>query len=90
MLNPMGYTGADDVIEEQHTTMNVERRKPLVREVLATIWNDAPTNVLSHDIRLQPVSRAWTGWIETLAFGVVNVHSFLNLRKLEDSNTAGS
>lgn len=80
MLNPMGYTGADQLIEEQRSVMNVEQRKPLVKELLATIWNDAPTNILKHDVRLQPVNRRWTGWIETPAFGVLNVNTFLNLR----------
>lgn len=80
MFNPMGYTGADDLIERQATLMDDDRRKPLVKEILATIWNDAPTHVLRHDNLLQPVSRQWEGWIETVG-GVLNLNSFLNLRR---------
>ncbi len=81
MANAMGYTGADDLIQAQRTTMEVPRRKRLVKELLAQIWRDAPTNVLKHDVRLQPVNRNWTGWVETTGLGVVNLQSFLNMRR---------
>jgi hypothetical protein len=80
MLNPMGYTGADDLIDEQHRMMRIERRQPIVKKILATIWNDAPTNVLAYNTQLQPVNRRWTGWIETIG-EILNVHSLLNIRQ---------
>lgn len=79
MLNPMGYTGADELIEAQQAMMRIERRKPVVKQILATIWNDAPTNVLSYGTKLQPVNQGWDGWIQAIG-GILNVHSLLNLR----------
>lgn len=80
MLNAMGYTGADELINKQKTMMDIEQRKPIVKQILATIWHDAPTNVLNHATLLQPVDSQWEGWIETIG-GVINVHSLLNLRR---------
>lgn len=83
MLNPMGYTGADALIEQQQSMMRIEPRIPVVKEILATIWNDAPTNVLKHGNKLQPVNTRWDGWIQTIG-GILNVHSLLNLRQRPD------
>ena len=88
MFNPMGYTGADDLIEEQATMMDPEARKPVVKAVLARIWSDAPTMVTFYSNRLQVANERFSGWIGTVG-GIVNVDSFLNLRRA-DGRAGGS
>ena len=79
LFNPMGYTGADDLINQQAELMAAEPRKPLVKKVLATIWNDAPTNVMFYDKLLNPVNDDWTGWIPTVG-GPMTAASNLNIQ----------
>lgn len=83
VFNAMGYTGADDLIEQQATMMELEPRKPIVKKVLARIWADAPTDVVHHANVLQPVNRQWEGWVQQVG-GVVNPYSSLNLRPAQN------
>lgn len=87
MFNAMGYTGADDLIDEAWAVMDPVERQPLVKKVLARIWHDAPTDVTWEDVLLQPVNTEWEGWVATIG-GVVNTDSFLNLRRT-DGNRGG-
>lgn len=80
LFNSMGYTGADDLIAKQATLMDPEKRKPVVKKVLARIWADAPTDITFHERILQPVNTEFAGWIETIG-GAANPQSWLNLRK---------
>lgn len=84
MFNPMGYTGADDLIDEAWEVMDPEERQPLVKKILARVWHDAPTDVTWEDVLLQPVNTEWEGWVETIG-GVVSTASFLNLRRADGS-----
>jgi peptide/nickel transport system substrate-binding protein len=79
MFNPMGYTGADEFINEQAAMMDPEPRKPIVKNVLATIWNDAPTKVMFYDKVLHALNEDWEGWIPTVG-GPVHADSNLNIR----------
>ncbi len=77
--NTMGYMGADELIQEQRRMMNPERRKPVVKRVLAQIWYDAPTLVQEYIKNLQPVTTRFTGRVQTVG-GVNNKQSWLNMR----------
>lgn len=79
-FNTMGYTGADDLIEEQATMLDPDDRKPVVQQVLARIWADAPSDIAYHSQVLQPTNTEFEGWIETIG-GVNNRNSWLNLRQ---------
>lgn len=79
-FNVMGYTGADDLIRQQATMFDPAARQDIVKQVLARIWADAPTDITHHSRVLQPVNTEFTGWIETLG-GVTSLSSWLNLRK---------
>ena len=85
LFNPMGYTGADDLIDEQAAMMDPEPRQPVVKKVLATIWNDAPTNVMFYDKVLHIVNNDWEGWIPTVG-GPVHSSSNLNVRQSDGSS----
>lgn len=78
-FNAGAYTGADDRIFEQASLMSLEERRPIVKEILAKMWHDAPTLVTEYPILLQPTTPAFTGYV-TIIGGVANNHSFLNLR----------
>lgn len=78
-FNPMGYTGADDLVAEQRRMLRPGPRRPLVREILATIWRDAPTLVSVYEHGFHPVSDRFTGYVAGLG-GVATPQTWLNLR----------
>jgi len=79
-FNAMGYTNADDLINEQGSLMEFEPRKPIVKKLLARIYSDAPTNIAYHNRVLQPVTKKYTGRVEVVG-GVTNVFTWLNIRQ---------
>lgn len=81
MFNPMGYTGADDLIFEDRDTMMPEDRQPLVKKVLAQMWSDAPTMITYYSNLTEPVNTRYTGYIETVG-GIIE-GGWLNVRKSE-------
>jgi peptide/nickel transport system substrate-binding protein len=83
MFNVMGYTGADDLIQEQSEMLDPEERKPVVKKVLARIYADAPADITHHEKVLQPVNAEYGGWVNTIG-GVNNPNSWLNLRRRSD------
>jgi peptide/nickel transport system substrate-binding protein len=80
LFNSMGYTGADDLIGEQAGMMQPEPRKPIVKQVLAQIYRDAPTNILNHARVLQPVTNRFSGQVQVVG-GVTNSYTWLNIRQ---------
>jgi len=80
LFNAMGYTGAQDLIDEQQLLMDPEERKPVVGEALMQIYEDAPTNPFQYEQVLQPVSVDWTGWVQAPG-GVRNRFTWLNARQ---------
>lgn len=86
--NPMGYEGADDLIERQRTTLDPEVRRRIVKQILVTIWRDAPTLVVGYERPMQPVSTAFRGYVPASG-GVANAYTWLALRESNDeTNTA--
>lgn len=85
LFNAMGYTAADDFIDEQGAMMDPEPRQPIVKQALARIWNDAPTNVMFYDKVLHGVNDAWEGWVSTVG-GPVHSDSNLNVRQADGSS----
>ena len=81
MFNPMGYTGADDLIFQDRDTMMPEDRQPLVKQVLAKIWSDAPTMITYYANLTEPVNTRFTGYVETV--GGIGEGGWLNVRKSE-------
>lgn len=79
-FNAMGYTGAQDLIDEQQQLMNPEDRRPVVGDALMQIYEDCPTNVFQYEQMLQPVSTDWTGFVQAPG-GVRNRFSWLNVRQ---------
>lgn len=81
-FNPMAYTNADDLIEQDLQRMDFEERIPIVKQILAQIWRDAPTAITTYGELLEPVNTGYEGWVEEVG-GVQNQHSYLNLRQSE-------
>jgi peptide/nickel transport system substrate-binding protein len=79
LFNAMGYTGADEFIEEQAQLMQPEPRQPLVQKAVARIYSDAPTNIPWYNNVLQPTTTKFTGHIQAVG-GLNNIHTFLNIR----------
>lgn len=79
LFNAMGYTGSDDAIEKQATMMEASKRQPIVKQVLAQIYSDAPTNIHYYAKMLQPVTTRFTGHVQTVG-GVTNAYTWLNIR----------
>lgn len=80
LFNAMGYTGAQDLIDEQQSLMDPAERKPVVMDALMQIYEDAPTKVIQYEQVLQPVSVDWTGWVQAPG-GVRNRFTWLNARQ---------
>lgn len=80
-FNPMAYTGADDLIEQNKTKMELEPRKPIVKQILAQIWSDAPTLVTKYDTVLQPVTANWSGRVKSVG-GVTGTFTWANVHQM--------
>ena len=79
MFNAMGYSGADDLINQDRDTMMPEDRQPLVKQILARLWSDAPTLITYYSNLTEPVNTRYTGYIETV--GGIGEGGWLNVRK---------
>lgn len=79
VFNPMGYTGADDLIEQDQQTMMPDDRQPIVKQVLAKIWSDAPTMITYYNNLTEPTNTRYTGYTQTV--GGLFEGGFLNVRK---------
>ena len=80
LFNAMGYTGAQDLIDQQAAEMDPEKRKPIVMDALLQIYEDCPTQIFQYEQVLQPVSADWTGWVQAPG-GVRNRFTWLNVRQ---------
>lgn len=83
-FNAAGYTAVEDLVNKQRQMMKYEPRKPVVKKILANVWNDAPTLVTHHEKMLQPVNDSFIGWVRSHG-GVNGRNSWLNVRKRADS-----
>lgn len=79
-FNPMHYTGAQDLIDENKSIMEMDPRKPIVKQILAQIWRDAPTLIVFYSKVLQPVSTRYTGRVQTVGGVTTNPDTWLNVR----------
>jgi peptide/nickel transport system substrate-binding protein len=75
--NPMGYTGADGIIERQRSTLDECVRRPLVKEALARIWRDAPTLVVGHEQPEIPVSGRVSDTVRMMG-GIANAYTLIS------------
>jgi peptide/nickel transport system substrate-binding protein len=64
--NPMAYTGIQDLIEEDVQTMERSERVPLVKQMQAQIWHDAPTAITIYKNLLEPVDDSYSGFYSTV------------------------
>jgi peptide/nickel transport system substrate-binding protein len=81
--NPMEYTGADDLIFEDGSLMDFSERVPIVKQIEARIYHDAPTNVTDIATLLEPTSDEFTGWVGTIGGVITNEDSYLNIARTE-------
>jgi peptide/nickel transport system substrate-binding protein len=79
-MNAMGYSNADDLIERQRRTMDDDRRKQLVKKLLARIWYDAPTLIQEYINTLFIVNEEYRGHVSTTG-GINNLYTWLNVRR---------
>lgn len=82
-LNPMGYKGADDLINKIHTTYDSEKQKKLTREALATIYQDAPVIVTEYPNRLHATTQNYDGWVKMPGGISQNPWTYLNVHQKE-------
>ena len=59
--------------------MDFEKRIPVVKQICAKVYDDAPTNVTDVAQLLEPTNNRFGGWIGTLG-GTNFEDSYLNLR----------
>ncbi|PSQ15238.1 hypothetical protein BRD00_14750 [Halobacteriales archaeon QS_8_69_26] len=81
-FNPMGYTGADELIFRDLEFMDFNKRQPVVRQVCAQVYKDAPTNISDVSNLLEPTNNRFTGWVGGLGT-TINQDSFLNLAQTQ-------
>lgn len=80
-LNPMGYTGADDLIDEVQSTYDTQAQQQATKEALATIYQDAPVIVTEYPDRLHATSNAYDGWVKMPGGISQNPWSYLNVHQ---------
>lgn len=79
LFNPMGYTGADDHIEKERTTVDQTQRQRHIHDALLQIYEDHPTMLLHYDPDFQAVNDDWSGWLHGIDWGNA-VYPLLNIR----------
>lgn len=80
-LNPMGYSGADKLIDKVETTYNPKKQKQAARKALATIYEDHPVIITEYPNRLHATTKKYKGWVK-MPGGISQTHwSFLNVHK---------
>ncbi|USZ70139.1 ABC transporter substrate-binding protein (plasmid) [Halorussus salilacus] len=82
-LNPMGYTGADDLITEVQSTYDPEEQQAATREALATIYQDAPALITEYPNRLHATTNTYDGWVKMPGGISQNPWSYLNVSTQE-------
>lgn len=82
-LNPMAYTGADDLIDKVQNTYDEEAQQQVAQEALATIYQDAPVIVTEYPDRLHATSTAYDGWVKMPGGISQNPWSYLNVHQKE-------
>lgn len=80
-LNPMGYTGADELINTVQTTYTPKEQKAAAREALATIYEDAPVLITEYPNRLHATSNTYDGWVKVPGGISQNPWTYLNVHK---------
>jgi len=84
-FNPMGYTGADDLIFEQQELMRNPDRWPIVKQVCAQVWDDAPTIITEEKNLIEPVNTRFEGYVNTFG-GTMGTDTTLNARLSGEGN----
>jgi len=80
-LNPMGYTGADDLITAVQTTYNPDDQKAATKEALAQVYEDQPVLVTEYPNRLHASSNRFEGWVKLPGGITQNPWTYLNVRQ---------
>jgi len=82
LFNAMGYTGADELIDADSATLEREQRHGLVKQILATLYADAPTLITEYQQLFEPVDSSYEGFIPTV--GGVFESPWLNVRPADE------
>lgn len=80
-LNPMGYTGADDLIAAVQSTYDPDEQKQAAKEALATIYEDQPVLVTEYPNRLHASTNRFEGWVKLPGGVTQNPWTYLNVRQ---------
>jgi peptide/nickel transport system substrate-binding protein len=80
-LNPMGYTGADELIQKVQTTFDPEEQKQYAKEALATVYEDMPVIVTEYPNRLHASSKRFKGWVKLPGGVTQNPWTYLNVHE---------
>lgn len=80
-LNPMGYTNADDLVQQVQTTFDPEEQKQVTQEALARVYEDQPVLVTEYPNRLHASSNAFEGWVKLPGGVTQNPWTYLNVRE---------
>jgi len=80
-LNPMGYTNADDLIQQVQTTFDPDAQKQATQEALARVYEDQPVLVTEYPNRLHASSNQFTGWVKVPGGITQNPWTYLNVHQ---------
>lgn len=80
-LNPMGYGGADDLIEKVHSTYNPEEQRQASKEALSAIYEDMPALITEYPDRLHATTQAFDGWVQMPGGISQNPWTYLNVHQ---------
>lgn len=84
MLNPMGYTGADEKISKVHNTYPPEEQKAAAQAALAQVYEDQPALITEYPNRLHATSNAYDGWVKLPGGISQNPWTYLNVHQPEE------
>lgn len=82
-LNPMGYSGADELIDKVHKTYDQKSQRATAKEALATVYEDQPALITEYPNRLHATSNAFDGWVKVPGGISQNPWTYLNVHKAE-------
>lgn len=82
--NGAGYQGADEMVARQDGMIELERRQPWVKQILAQVYHDQPQSVEVYARILQTVDTKFTGYVQGIG-GVFSEDTLLNLRLAGES-----
>jgi len=80
-LNPMGYTNADDLIQQVQTTFDPDQQKEYTKQALAQVYEDQPALITEYPNRLHATSSNFEGWVKVPGGISQNPWSYLNVRQ---------